>query len=301
MSTIDRPELALPPLVAGQRLDQRDLPRALRGDAARTGRNWSEESSTCRRRSIEHGCGDYDLGDWLGHYRRFTPWRPRGPATSTTLSGLRRGPAGPATPDPRGARAARPGSSTATSSGRPSWSSRSAVEPVARPGAKKADYERAGVLEYLFVGLDPDEVRWFMLPRRAIRRAAPGADGIYRSEVFPGLWLDPRGTLRRRPRRPDRGPRSRAWPPPSTPTFVGPAGRAPSVGRGLTSSRADRAGELAARTSSPRLRVASSTAYEIRKWVSRRLKTLPGMIRRLWRIASATNSVAVPQGARGKA
>ncbi len=44
----------------------------------------------------------------------------------------------------------------------------------------------------------------------------------------------------------------------------------------------------------------SSTAYEIRKWVSRRLKTLPGMISRLRRMASATNSVAVPQGGAGE-
>ena len=34
-------------------------------------------------------------------------------------------------------------------------------------------------------------------------------------------------------------------------------------------------------TASPRRSVASSTAYEMRKWVSRREKTLPGMISRL--------------------
>ena len=55
------------------------------------------------------------------------------------------------------------------------------------------------------------------------------------------------------------------------------------------------------KTSSPRLRVASSTPYEIRKWVSLIEKTLPGMIRTLFLIASATNSVPLPHGARGNA
>ena len=53
--------------------------------------------------------------------------------------------------------------------------------------------------------------------------------------------------------------------------------------------------------SKPRRRVASSTAYEMRKWVSRVENTLPGMIKRLFLIASATNSLPVPHGARGKA
>ena len=58
MSTIDRPEpTTLPPLVAGQRLDQRHVPRTLRGDAGRErGPSWSEASSTCRRPGLDdHG------------------------------------------------------------------------------------------------------------------------------------------------------------------------------------------------------------------------------------------------------
>src|SRR5262245_60363468 len=53
------------------------------------------------------------------------------------------------------------------------------------------------------------------------------------------------------------------------------------------------------RTSQPRSSVRCSAAYEIRKCVSRELKTLPGMMSRLLRIASATNSLPVPQGAFG--
>jgi hypothetical protein len=56
---------------------------------------------------------------------------------------------------------------------------------------KRADYESAGVREYVVVELKPDRIHWFV--RRGthfvVLRLAP--DGIYRSKVFPGLWLDP--------------------------------------------------------------------------------------------------------------
>jgi Uma2 family endonuclease len=62
-------------------------------------------------------------------------------------------------------------------------------------GPKLADYERAGVLEYGVRALDPDEVLWFWLVQGAFKRVAPDADGLYRSVVFPGLWLDPAALL----------------------------------------------------------------------------------------------------------
>ena len=55
---------------------------------------------------------------------------------------------------------------------------------------KKADYERAGVLEYLVVELDPNRIHWFVRRGKHFKRLSPGPDGIYRSTVFPGLWLD---------------------------------------------------------------------------------------------------------------
>ena len=55
---------------------------------------------------------------------------------------------------------------------------------------KKADYERAGVREYVVVELDPDRVHWFIRRGDHFEDLPPGPDGIYRSEVFPGLWLD---------------------------------------------------------------------------------------------------------------
>jgi Uma2 family endonuclease len=56
---------------------------------------------------------------------------------------------------------------------------------------KKGDYERAGVREYVVVELDPDRIHWFIRRGGRFEEMRPGRDGIYRSKIFPGLWLDP--------------------------------------------------------------------------------------------------------------
>ena len=58
-------------------------------------------------------------------------------------------------------------------------------------GAKLAEYERAGALEYVVFALDPDEVFWHARQGDRLVRVGPGPDGLYRSTAFPGLWLDP--------------------------------------------------------------------------------------------------------------
>lgn len=62
---------------------------------------------------------------------------------------------------------------------------------------KKRDYEKAGVREYMVVALRQQQVFWFIRRRGKLRDLAPGSDGVIRSEVFPGLWLDPAALLRR--------------------------------------------------------------------------------------------------------
>ena len=57
-------------------------------------------------------------------------------------------------------------------------------------GPKFDDYEQAGVLEYVVRSIEPDEVCWFVLRHGRFTEHSPGPDGIYRSVVFPGLWLD---------------------------------------------------------------------------------------------------------------
>ena len=63
-------------------------------------------------------------------------------------------------------------------------------------GPKKADYERAGVLEYVVRAIDPDEIYWFGQEEGVLVRRRVGEDGLYRSTAFPGLWLDPVALLK---------------------------------------------------------------------------------------------------------
>jgi Uma2 family endonuclease len=60
---------------------------------------------------------------------------------------------------------------------------------------KKRDYEKAGAREYLVAALRQQQVFWFVRRRGKFRVLPPGADGVIRSEVFPGLWLDPQALL----------------------------------------------------------------------------------------------------------
>ncbi len=55
-------------------------------------------------------------------------------------------------------------------------------------GTKRRDYQRAGAQEYIVVSLRERKVRWFHFPSR--RELRPDRQGVWRSKVFPGLWLD---------------------------------------------------------------------------------------------------------------
>jgi Uma2 family endonuclease len=63
-------------------------------------------------------------------------------------------------------------------------------------GPKLADYERAGVPEYIVLSIQPPAVRWHVLRDGRLIEIGPDPDGLYRSTVFPGLWLDPAALLR---------------------------------------------------------------------------------------------------------
>jgi Uma2 family endonuclease len=63
-------------------------------------------------------------------------------------------------------------------------------------GPKLADYEQAGVVEYIVRALKPDEILWFEQKQGALVRKEADADGLFRSAVFPGLWLDPKALLK---------------------------------------------------------------------------------------------------------
>lgn len=58
-------------------------------------------------------------------------------------------------------------------------------------GIKLDLYRKAGVREYLTILLNPRQVIWRRLVRARYQEIQPSEDGILRSHVFPGLWLDP--------------------------------------------------------------------------------------------------------------
>jgi Uma2 family endonuclease len=64
-------------------------------------------------------------------------------------------------------------------------------------GPKLDEYGRAGVLEYIVWALEPDELYWFVRDADRLIERTPDPDGLHRSGVFPGLWLDPLALLRK--------------------------------------------------------------------------------------------------------
>jgi Uma2 family endonuclease len=52
---------------------------------------------------------------------------------------------------------------------------------------KRYDYEHSGVLEYLVLCIEEQELHWFRLVAGSLIK--PNRRGIYCSKVFPGLWI----------------------------------------------------------------------------------------------------------------
>ena len=197
MSTVDRTDRkTVPPLVAGERLDRATFHE--RYEAMPAGARAELIGGVVYMPSpvsADHGRKDGDAGDWLGSYRRFTPGLRKLPNTTVMLdedSELQ--------PDVMLVIPEELGGQTRVLDGYLVGGPELVVE-IGRStrridlGLKKADYERAGVQEYVFVGIEPDEVRWFVRRGDRFEDLPPGEEGVYRSEVFPGLWLDPSAPL----------------------------------------------------------------------------------------------------------
>jgi Uma2 family endonuclease len=57
-------------------------------------------------------------------------------------------------------------------------------------------FREAGVREYIVWRVLDKEIDWFVLRGKNYLRVQPGPDGLLRSKVFPGLWLDVAAMLR---------------------------------------------------------------------------------------------------------
>jgi Uma2 family endonuclease len=62
--------------------------------------------------------------------------------------------------------------------------------------AKFHAYRRQGVREYMIWRVLDAQFEWYVLREAGYEKLVPGEDGILRSIIFPGLWLDPAALLR---------------------------------------------------------------------------------------------------------
>lgn len=58
---------------------------------------------------------------------------------------------------------------------------------------KREDYERTGIQEYLVLAIEDQQLHWFHFPTG--KMIQPNRQGISRSQVFPGLWIEAQSLL----------------------------------------------------------------------------------------------------------
>ncbi len=187
----------LPPLEAGDRLDQKTfharyeaMPPSTRAELI--GGVVFMRSPT----NIPHGRASLLLNHWVGEYEEVTPGTEALGHVTTILDDA-------AEPEPDLCLLITAPAHGQTRDvddyivGAPEFVAEvaSSSESIDLHG-KRDDYERTGVREYAVVALRQQRVYWFVRRDGRFAELLPGTDGILRSEVFPGLWLDPTAVLR---------------------------------------------------------------------------------------------------------
>jgi Uma2 family endonuclease len=139
-----------------------------------------------------HGEPHVDIVTWIGSYKAATPGVRAGDNST-----VRMGPEDEPQPDvllmiPR----ERGGQSTVGASGYLEGAPELAVEVASSSASydlhvKLEVYQEHGVREYLVWRVGDRAVDWYALRGDRYEPLSAGPDGILRSEVFPGLWLDP--------------------------------------------------------------------------------------------------------------
>lgn len=194
MSTAERPApQTLPPLVSGERLSRAvfherysAMPSHVRAELV--GGIVYMPSPL----GLEHGDFESDFSYLLGRYKRYTPgvrvshnatvqFEDYGEPQPDLLVRIEEG---------RGGRAREVGGYLVGGPELIVEFSKSSLRHDLGP--KKADYERAGVAEYLVVDLDAGRFHWFDLRSARFEPLEVSAEGLYRAEILPGFWIDPR-------------------------------------------------------------------------------------------------------------
>jgi Uma2 family endonuclease len=145
----------------------------------------------------QHGGQHAQIMTWLGVYRAGTPGVQAGDNSTVRLEGDNE-------PQPDALLRIAPthrGQSDTVEGGYVEGPPELVVEVAASSASydlhdKLDSYRRHGVREYVVWRVLDNEVDWFVLRRGRFKRMPLTAPGVYRSEVFPGLWLDPAALVR---------------------------------------------------------------------------------------------------------
>ncbi|HWB12957.1 MAG TPA: Uma2 family endonuclease [Pirellulales bacterium] len=197
MSILSEPAKCVPLLVNGERMVQPEFHR--RYEACGEDEKWELIGGVVYGASplkLPHSDYDDEIGYLLGTYRRATPGT-QVTHNATAILGEESEP-----PPDLGLRILPEygGQSETTPDGYLKGACELVVE-VAHSRralamhAKRDDYRRAGVIEYIVLCIEEQELHWFHFASGEMIR--PNRQGISRSQVFPGLWLDVAALLRR--------------------------------------------------------------------------------------------------------
>ncbi len=140
--------------------------------------------------SISHGSQDFLVHLWLGYYAGFTPGCEGG--SNATWLMLEDAPQ----PDCYIRILPEYGGQSSVEQGLGKGAPELIVEVSQSSAAydlrpKLRLYRAAGVREYINVLLKEPQLIWWRLVAGAYQTMEPDSDGLLRSVVFPGLWLDP--------------------------------------------------------------------------------------------------------------
>ena len=188
-------EQRIPPLVAGDKLTRDEFLR--RWEAHPEIKNAELIGGMVYMASpvsVEHGDMEGNVGGWLWSYKTATPGTACGHNTTSFILDD--------TPQPDVNLRILPeygGTSWVEDKflqGIPELLAEISRSSVAYDMHVKLDlYQAARIPEYLTILLHEQEIRWHVLKGDRYQLLAPDADGLWRSRIFPGLWLDGQALL----------------------------------------------------------------------------------------------------------